>query len=199
MKPLFHICISAVTKVAMPNLSPIKKSKPVKPVSCHPCIFPPYLLTIQEMDSDEHTVLAGRSSVHYLHNMWLLTTYLHQTWLVYRFWYVAEFVWFQLLHSETWWFVCACARVIPAIRTFQTPNQVDWHLINTISSCLLRISQNVQFKLEIEFTNKVSLTDGTRVTEEAVNAQRESVWMTTIMLNSAIHATPSLRLETGCT
>jgi len=198
-KPPSHLCISALTTVTIPNSSPIKKSKPVKPLSYYPCIFPPNLLTIQEVDSDEHIVLVRRSSVHFLHNMWLLTTYLRKTWLVYRFWYVADRFWFQWLQSKTWQFVCACARVIPAIRMFQTPNRVDWQLINAISSCLLQISENAQFKLEIIFTNKVSLSDGTQVIEGVVNAQRESVWMTTIMLHSSIHPTISLWLQTGYT
>ena len=50
--------------VAIPNSSPIKKPKPVEPLSYYPCIFSPYLLTIQKVDSDEHIVLARGSSVH---------------------------------------------------------------------------------------------------------------------------------------
>jgi len=77
-KPPSHICISAVTNDAMPNLSQITKSNPVKPVFFYPCKFPPNLLTIQEMDSDEDIVLAHRLSVHYLHSMSLLMTYLRK-------------------------------------------------------------------------------------------------------------------------
>jgi len=71
-EPPSHICISAVTTDPMPNLSPITNSNPGTPVCFYPCKFPPYLLTIQEMDSDEDIVLAYRLSVHYLHSMSLL-------------------------------------------------------------------------------------------------------------------------------
>jgi hypothetical protein len=75
-KPPSHIGILALINNPIPNLSPISQLKPVKPVSFYHCIFPPYLLTIQEMDLDEYIVLAHRSSVHYLYNVGLLTTYL---------------------------------------------------------------------------------------------------------------------------
>jgi hypothetical protein len=68
-KPASYIGILALITDAIPNLQPIKQLKPLKPVRFYHCIFPPYLLTIQEMDSDEHIVLAPRSSIHYLHNM----------------------------------------------------------------------------------------------------------------------------------
>ena len=68
-KPPSHICILALTTDTISSTSPSKELQPVKPGSFYPCIFPPYQLTIQEMDSDEHIVLARRSSVHYLHNM----------------------------------------------------------------------------------------------------------------------------------
>jgi len=84
-KPPSHIGILALITDPIPNLSPIKQLKPVKPVCFYHCIFPPYLLTIQEMDSDEHIVLAHRLSVHYLHNMRLLTTYLQKKYFVYLF------------------------------------------------------------------------------------------------------------------
>jgi len=68
-KPISHIGILALITDVISNLSPIMQLKPVKPISFYHCIFSPYLLTIQEMDSDEHIVLAHRLSVHYLHNM----------------------------------------------------------------------------------------------------------------------------------
>jgi len=57
----------------------------------------------------------------------------------------------------------------------------------------------MQFKLKIKFTNKVSLSDDLRVIEVAVIAQRESVLMTTIMLNSSIQPTTLQCVWTGCT
>jgi hypothetical protein len=63
-KPLSHIGILALITDAIPHLSPIKQWKPVKPVCFYHCLFPPYLLTIQEIDPDEHIVLSYRSFVH---------------------------------------------------------------------------------------------------------------------------------------
>jgi hypothetical protein len=71
-----QVAISALTRDAVPNWLPIKKSKHVKPVSLYPCIEPLKPITIQELNSDEHIVLAHLLSLHFLHNMWLLTTYL---------------------------------------------------------------------------------------------------------------------------
>jgi hypothetical protein len=68
-KPPSHIGILALITNAIPNLSPMKQLKSVKPISFYHCIFPPYLPTIQEMDLYEHIVLAHSSSVHYLHKM----------------------------------------------------------------------------------------------------------------------------------
>jgi hypothetical protein len=68
-KPLSHIRISALTSDVIPNSSLSKKLKPVNPAHFYSGIFIPYLLTIQEMDLDEHVVLACRSSVHYLYKM----------------------------------------------------------------------------------------------------------------------------------
>jgi hypothetical protein len=79
---------------------------------------------------------------------------------------------------------------------FLTRNRVDCHLINVISSFLIQIRENTQFKLEIKFTNQASLSDGIQVIEDVVTAQRKSVWMTTMMLNSYIHSTTSLRVQT---
>jgi len=90
-----HICISALPTGAIHISSPINKSKPVKPISFYLCICLLYLPTIQEMDSDEHIVLARGSCVHNLHNLWSLTTYLRKKWLVYLFRYMKEFFWFQ--------------------------------------------------------------------------------------------------------
>jgi hypothetical protein len=68
-----------------------------------------------------------------------------------------------------------------------------------LSSCLLKISENAQSTVEIQFTNTVTLRDGIRVVEGAVNVQCESVGMTTIILHSSMHSTISLRVRTGCT
>jgi hypothetical protein len=57
----------------------------------------------------------------------------------------------------------------------QTPNKVDRQVINTISSCLLRISEYAQSELKIKFTNKVSLSNDIRVIEGAVIDEPESV------------------------
>jgi hypothetical protein len=73
-----QVAISAFKPDAVPNWLPIQKSQPVKPVSLYPCIEPLEPITIREFNSDEHIVLACLSSLHYLHKMWLLTTYLRE-------------------------------------------------------------------------------------------------------------------------
>ena len=75
-KPQSQVAISALTPDTVLNWLPLKKTKHVKPVSLYPCIEPLKPITIQELNSDEHVVLARLSSLHYLHNMRLLTTYL---------------------------------------------------------------------------------------------------------------------------
>jgi len=47
-KPPSHICISALTTVAIPNLSPIKKSKPIKPQAITPAYFLPTYLAYRK-------------------------------------------------------------------------------------------------------------------------------------------------------
>jgi hypothetical protein len=84
-KPPCHRGILALITDTIPNLSPIKPMNPVQPVSFYHCIFPFYLLTVQEMDSDEHIVLADRLSVHNLYNMGLLITYVQKKHFVYVF------------------------------------------------------------------------------------------------------------------
>jgi hypothetical protein len=74
-KPLSHKCMADITTHAIPSSSPITKSKPLKPASFYLCIFTPYLLPIQEMDSHEHIVFAWRLSARNLYNMCLLTTF----------------------------------------------------------------------------------------------------------------------------
>jgi len=61
-----------------------------------------------------------------------------------------------------------------------------------IPPCLLQISENTQCKLEKKFTNNIWVSDGIAAIGGAVNAQHESVWITTIMLHSSIHPTTSL-------
>jgi len=77
-KPQSQVAIWALTPDALLHWLPIKKSKHVKHVSRYPCIELLKPITIQELNSNEHRVLACLSSLHYLHNMWLLTTYLRE-------------------------------------------------------------------------------------------------------------------------
>jgi hypothetical protein len=89
------MCISALTTNVIPNSSPIDKSKIVKPVIIYPGICSLFLCTIQDVDSDEHIMLAHRSCVYNLHNMELLTIHVRKKWLVYLFRYVKELLEFQ--------------------------------------------------------------------------------------------------------
>jgi len=69
-KPQSEVAISALNPDAVSNWLAVQNSKPVKPVSLYLCIDPLKPITIQELNSDEHIVLARLSSLHYLHNMW---------------------------------------------------------------------------------------------------------------------------------
>jgi len=91
-KPQSQVAISALTPDVVPNGLPIKKSKPVTSVSLYTCIEHLYQIMIQELDSDEHIVLARLSSVHYLHNVRLLTTYLRKNESVNLVCYISAFV-----------------------------------------------------------------------------------------------------------
>jgi hypothetical protein len=73
--PLSQVPISALIPDAVPNWVPIKESKPVKPICFFPCTECFQQITLQELDSDEHILLARLSSVHYLYNVRLLPTY----------------------------------------------------------------------------------------------------------------------------
>jgi len=68
-----------------------------------------------------------------------------------------------------------------------------------ISSCLLRLSEFAESKLETKFANKIGVSDGIWVMEEVVNTQRESVWVTSIILHSSTHRTTSLCIQIWCT
>jgi hypothetical protein len=77
-KPQSEVAISALKPDAVSNWLAVQKSKHVKPVSLYSCIDPLKPITIQELNSDKHIVLAHLSSLHYLHKMRLLTTYLRE-------------------------------------------------------------------------------------------------------------------------
>jgi hypothetical protein len=94
-KPQSEVAISALKPDAVSNWLAIQKSKHVKPVSLYPCIAPPKPITIQELHSDDHIVLARLSSLHYLHKMQLLTTYLREKKFVNLVSYVLAFFQFQ--------------------------------------------------------------------------------------------------------
>jgi len=94
-KPQSQVAISALKPDAVPNWLPIQKSKHLKPISLYPCIESLKPMTIQELNSDEHIVLARLSFLHYLHKMRLLTIYLRENKFVNLVSYVSAFYYFQ--------------------------------------------------------------------------------------------------------
>ena len=76
--PHSQVAISALTPDPVPNWLPTKTSKPLKPVSAYLGIEPLERITIPELDSNEHIVLARLSWAYMLYNVWLLITYLRE-------------------------------------------------------------------------------------------------------------------------
>jgi hypothetical protein len=77
-KPQSEVAISALKPDVVSNWLVVQKSKHVKPVSLYPCIEPLKPIIIQEINYNEHMVLARFSSLQYLHNTRLLTAYLRE-------------------------------------------------------------------------------------------------------------------------
>jgi len=126
-------------------------------------------------------------------------TYLIEKQIVYLFCYVSAFPQFQLPNCMTWHFMCACARVVQAMRKFETQNWVDRWPMNLISTCLLQLSEIAKCKLETQFTRKVYVCVAIPFSDGVINVQCKPVHMTTGIQHSTMHLTAYLATQAWCT
>jgi len=117
-KPQSHKCVASLPPDAAPNSSPIKTLQLVKPVSIYPCKWSPKLNTWQESVSEEQIATAAASPEQQMNELQFLTTYLFEMRIVYLFCPLSACRSFQWPNCKTWKFICACARVVWAMRKF---------------------------------------------------------------------------------
>jgi len=72
---------------------------------------------------------------------------------------------------------------------FWNPNDLLRRQISSIPVYLLLLSEKAKAIFVTKYTNKIQVSDVTRVIAGAVRAQYESVCMTTVMLNLSTHPT----------
>jgi len=169
--------------------SPMKKVKPVEPVSFYHCILPPHLITLLKPDSDEDMVLAPALLEKQIGKLHCLTSYLSDKHFVYRLSYVSAFPWFRWQHCEIQKFIGACARVVRTKRKVEIPKQTARRPINSVIFFLLQSSGKVETNLVTKFTNKIEVSDVIQGTEGGVSAWYEWFWMTTVMPQSSMYPT----------